>query len=87
MRYFIARSSAVSAVTIQQRCEAAVDEYVSWQREKLGRDINPTELMYQVRLAGAKRVEILSPEFKVVSPNAVAIAENISVTYGGLEDD
>ena len=87
LRYFIARSSAVSAVTIQQRCESAVDEYVSWQREKLGRDINPTELMYKVRLAGAKRVEILSPEFKVVSPNAVAIAENISVTYGGLEDD
>ena len=86
-RYYISRSDAISAVTIQQRCEAAVDDYINWQRAKLGRDINPTELMYLIRSAGAKRVEIISPEFQIIQPNAVALAENISVSYGGIEDD
>lgn len=86
-RYYIARSSAVNALTIQARCESAVDDYIAWQKKKLGRDINPTELMYMIRSAGAKRVVILSPEFSVVQPNAVAIAGNVNVTYGGIEDD
>ena len=87
VRYYIARSDAVSAVTIQQRCESAVDDYISWQKKKLGRDINPTELMYLIRSAGAKRAEILSPTFTLVSPKAVAIARNVNVSYGGIEDD
>lgn len=85
--YYISRSDAVSAITIQERCESAVDEYISWQKAKLGRDINPTELMYKVRSAGAKRVVIISPEFSIVPNDTVAIVENISVSYGGIEDD
>lgn len=85
--YYIARSSAVSAVTIKERCEKAVEEYVSWQKKRLGRDINPTELMYLIRSAGAKRVSIAEPAFKQVANNAVAIAGNITVTYGGIEED
>lgn len=87
IRYYIARSDAVSAVTIQERCEKAVDEYILWQKKKLGRDINHTELYYKVRAAGAKRAIILSPEFLEVPNNTVAIAQDIKVSYGGLEDD
>lgn len=87
VKYFIARSSAVSAVTIQQRCDAAVEEFVSWQKANLGRDINPTELVYRMKAAGAKRVEVTAPDFEVLLPNAVAIAENISVEYCGIEED
>ena len=87
LRYYISRSDAISAVTIQQRCESAVEEYVAWQKAKLGRDINHTELYYKLRAAGAKRAIILAPEFNEVADNAVAIAQNITVTYGGIEDD
>lgn len=87
VRYYIARTDAVSAVTIQQRCESAVDDYIFWQKKKLGRDINPTELMYLIRSAGAKRAEIISPTFTLVPPNAVALAQNVTVSYGGIEDD
>lgn len=87
IRYYIARSDAVSAVTIQQRCETAVDEYIAWQKKKLGRDINHTELYYKIRAAGAKRAEIISPTFTKIAPNAVAIAQNVTVSYGGIEDD
>ena len=86
-RYYIARSSAVNALTIQSRCEKAVDDYIAWQKKVLGRDINPTELMYLIRSAGAKRVTILEPVFGAIPANAVAIAQNINVTYGGIEDD
>ena len=86
-RYYISRDNATVATTIQSRCEKAVEEYIAWQKKKLGRDVNPTELMYLIRAAGAKRVVILSPNFQVVQPNAVAVAQNINVTYGGIEDE
>ena len=43
--------------------------------------------MYLIRSAGAKRVTILEPVFGAIPANAVAIAQNINVTYGGIEDD
>ena len=87
VRYYISRSDAISAVTIQQRCESAVDEYIAWQKKKLGRDIHPTELMYLIRAAGAKRAVVLAPEFAEIAANVVALAQNISVSYGGIEED
>lgn len=87
MRYWIARSQATQAAQIKKAVEAAVEEYVKWQRAKLGRDVNDTELYYRVRAAGAKRAVILNPQFIATSPKTVAIADNISVTYAGLEDD
>ena len=58
--YWIASNDQKSAGTIQAQVEAAVDAYESWQR-KMGRDINPTELVYRVRAAGAKRVKLAAP--------------------------
>ena len=85
--YYISRSDAVSAITIQERCEKAVEEFISWQKLKLGRDINHTELYYKLRAAGAKRAVILAPDFVTVPNDTVALAERISVSYGGIEDD
>ena len=51
------------------------------------RDINPTELNYLVRSAGAKRLSIVKPAFAVVSTFEVAKDVNITMTYGGVEDD
>ena len=87
MRYWIARSKATQAAQIKKAVEAAVEEYILWQKAKLGRDVNDTELYYRVRAAGAKRAEILNPQFIATSPKTVAIAENVSVIYAGLEDD
>lgn len=87
VRYYIARSDAISAVTIQERCAAAVENYIAWQKKTLGRDINPTELFYLLRAAGAKRAIVIEPEFREIAANEVAIAGNVNVTYGGIEDD
>ena len=66
----------------------AINNYISWQKEKLGRDINPTELYYRIRDAGAKYADIRSPSGRIiVADNEMAVAEDVSITYGGIEDD
>ena len=85
--YYIDRSNVTEASAIQSRAENAVQEFVAWQKEKLGRDINPTELSYRLRAAGVKRAEIKSPVFTKTEKNQVAIADHVKVTFGGLEDE
>jgi len=87
MRYWIDRSDAVMAASIEKRVTAAVADFVTWQKEKLGRDINPTELYYRVRAAGAKRAEITEPIFTRVGIGVVAIAGAQVVSLEGLEDE
>ena len=87
--YWIDRADATEAPTIQQQVETAVKDYALWQKSKLGRDINPTELYYRIRAAGAKRAEVTEPAYTVVDrkKGQVAVDTTASVTFGGLEDD
>ena len=66
---------------------AAVDDYILWQKSKIGRDINPSELTRRMVNAGAKRVAITHPAFAAAGQYEVAVCGTRSVTYGGLEDD
>lgn len=85
--YYINRSDINKASTIQQAVALAVEEYVQWQTFSIGRDINPDMLRRMLVSAGAKRVEIRSPEFTRVDPNHVARVSEKNVIYGGVEDD
>ena len=87
LTYYINRSDAGSAVTIQEAVTAAVDDYIKWQTTEIGKDINPSELIKRVVAAGAKRVTVSSPVFTAVPETAVAHLGTKAVTYGGLEDD
>lgn len=84
--YWIASSSQKSAGTIQTQIETAVEQYQNWQR-KLGRDINPTELIARIREAGAKRVKLTAPADIAVGKTQLPKCAGKTVTYGGLEDD
>lgn len=86
LTYWIDRADSTQATAIQEAVKTAVNQYAEWQRLKLGRDINPSRLIRDIVAAGAKRVDITGPEFKVINPHSVAIAEHINVVYGGLED-
>lgn len=87
LTYYVDAQDKASEATIIAAVKAAIDDYIIWQRMKLGRDVNPTELYYRIRAAGAKRAVIISPEFITVANTEVAIAaDDITVTYGGLED-
>lgn len=83
--YWISRDDSAIAAKIQNQVEAAVQDFILWQKSKLGRDLNKTELEFKIRAAGAKRVEINYPSFAVIPDNAIAVCQNVSVAYAGLE--
>lgn len=87
VKYWIRKSDSASALTIQSEVAAAVAEYVQWQCNEIGRDINPSELVRRVLDAGAKRCEVESPGFASVPADAIAALSAQSIAYGGLEDD
>lgn len=84
--YYIDRASATVAAGIQTQAEQAAEDWIAWQQEALGRDINPSELTRRMVNAGVKRVVITSPAYTVVGSYAVAKCLTKSVTFGGLED-
>jgi phage-related baseplate assembly protein len=86
LTYYIATSNQSEAATIQSAVNTAVSDFQSWQR-KLGRDINPTELITRIRQAGAKRVALTAPTDAAITNIQLPKIGTVSVTYGGLEDD
>nr|WP_243106445.1 hypothetical protein [Clostridium sp. OF09-10] len=87
MTYYINSSDSGSVATIQGEVSKAIDEFVTWQQSKIGRDINSSELIKRITAAGAKRVEIKSPVFQKIGDTSIAHLASRSVTYGGVEDD
>ena len=86
LKYWISRENKTHAATIIENVEKAVQDFILWQKSKIGRDISQTELFYKLRAAGADRVEIVQPVFTEIADNAVAICENVNVEYKGLKD-
>ncbi|AQZ49010.1 baseplate J protein [Paenibacillus larvae subsp. pulvifaciens] len=86
LTYWISNSRATEATKIQDSINRAIEEYKLWQKSKLGRDINPSELICRIMDAGASRVEIVSPVFKEVSKLQVALDAKTTITYGGLSE-
>ena len=77
-----------SATTVQKAVSLAVEKYVAWQYEALGRDITPDKLQSLLyAIPGMKRVVITAPTFQRLEKTQVALAENISVEMAGSEDE
>lgn len=86
LTYYINKDDKNQAAEITAAVYAAVDDYIVWQKSKLGRDIIPDELTRRIMEAGAKRVVISSPVFTEVELTQVALAEIIAINLGGLEN-
>lgn len=85
--YYIRTEDSPSVSIIQDKVDKAVEEYVIWQKSRLGRDINPDELIYRLKQAGVKRASIATPTLQAILATDVAIESTITVNYGGLEDE
>lgn len=85
--YYIARSRSDSAAAIQVAVQAAFDSWLLWQQSAIGRDINPSELVARLVMAGAKRVEVTEPVFTSLMRDQSARLLTQSLTYAGVEDD
>ncbi len=88
LTYYINRSDRTKISAINEQVQKAVQEYISWQKKRIGRDINPDQLRRMLVSAGAKRLEIRSPDFRRITRSSIAIPKgDASVVYGGVEDD
>lgn len=88
LTYYINKSDRTRASAINDQVQEAVQKYILWQKEKIGRDINPDQLRKMLLLAGAKRLEIRKPQFSVIAQASIALpVGEITVLYGGIEDD
>lgn len=87
VQYWINNDNSTQAAAIQSAVTQAVNDYALWQRSRIGRDITPDELTKRMLIAGAKRVNIISPAYTAVATSAVAQDNGaITVSYQGLEN-
>lgn len=82
--YYINTEQQAIATAIQAAVQQAVSDYQAWQRARLGRDIDPSQLIHLVKQAGAGRVDITQPVFTAVELWQVAVCADVALVYGGL---
>lgn len=89
LTYHISRRNAATGLTIQENVSKALQEFILWQKSKLGRDLNKSQLTKMLMKAGINRVHVRKPIFKALQHFEIGIADeyNINVVYGGLVDD
>ncbi|MCH5195950.1 MAG: baseplate J/gp47 family protein [Oscillospiraceae bacterium] len=93
LTYYIKRGSKLSVSDIEAAVDNAVKEYIKWQHAKIGRDINPSQLVWLLRETGIKRVEVTSPVFTSLVDGSdrnvpqIARVREINVVNGGYEDE
>lgn len=67
--------------------EGAIEEFASYTASMIGRAINPDDLVSFAKAAGARRVSLVTPGYRKIEENEIAICTGINLTYGGLEED
>lgn len=87
VEYFIRNDDKEMAAAIHENVQKAMQRYIKWQGDVIGRDINPSRLYYELMSAGVKNIIVNKPEFKEVTEAAIAQAENVEIRYGGLRDE
>ena len=93
--YYIAANSTEETATIEDRVTEAANEFIAWQRGKLGRDINPSKLISLLMATGIKRVALTSPTFTALYDGSdpdnpvpqIAQIGTLTLTNGGVEDE
>ena len=84
--YYIEKDNETLVNVIKSNVDKTVQEYVNWQKEKIGKDINPDELIKRLKIAGVKRVVLRSPVFQKLNFNQVGINNGITSNYQGVEE-
>lgn len=87
LTYYINESDKAAAGNIQNLVNTAVETYKTWQSSAIGRDINPSYLIGKVMTAGAKRVTVTSPVYTELTNSQIAGLGNVTISYGGIEND
>ncbi|WP_029516942.1 baseplate assembly protein [Paenibacillus polymyxa] len=87
VKFYISQGKTAESQAIESNVRQAINDYILWQKSRLGRDINPTNLIGRMYAAGAVRVEVVSPVFAEVGLLEVAHETTPNIVYGGLAND
>ena len=103
VKYYISANDAEQENTLKTAIEKAIrEDYVLWQKSALGRDIDPNQLVYIMRGAGAGRIEVTAPVYTELTKDnsltaatvsksdataQVAKEKQINIEYGGVKYD
>ncbi|MFJ8100429.1 baseplate J/gp47 family protein [Lysinibacillus sp. NPDC096212] len=87
VEYWISNKSATVASIIEKQVNQAFQDYLVWQRSKMGRDVDFSELIARLKQAGASRVSTSSPMFIEVGETEVAKEMTAEITFKGLSND
>lgn len=87
VEYTIYDTDASRLADINKAVAAAVDKYKEWQSAKIGRDINTQELIAQMKLAGAAKVTVTSPQDKTVTKEQIAYCTDVNISYNGTIEE
>jgi phage-related baseplate assembly protein len=88
LTYYGAERPAPGGRELRELVEEAVQSYIEWQGEKLGRRINPGKLAAAIYKIGADRVEIVSPaaERTLEKTECAVLSGTPILTYGGVDE-
>jgi phage-related baseplate assembly protein len=85
--WWLDRDRQDRAGAVRLAAERAVSDFTAWQKSRIGRDLNPSELTRLIMQAGAKRVQVDSPAFTVLQAWELAMLEGVpELHFGGVEN-
>lgn len=87
VEYWIANKSATVSSIIEKQVNQAFQDYLVWQRSKMGRDVDFSELITRLKQAGASRVSVSSPMFIEIGETEVAKELTANIIFKGLSND
>lgn len=103
IKYYINSNDAEQENTLKAAVEKSIrEDYVLWQKSALGRDIDPNQLVYFMRGAGAGRIEVTEPVYtEIIKDTSISAAtthkgdakaqvakeSQITINYGGVKYD
>lgn len=91
IQYWLPNSKATVASELMKKIDAEYQSFLIWQRSKLGRDINPSEIVNRLKSSGdeklAERVEVIGINYTEIEKTQIAVAEQATLTFMGFIDD
>ena len=92
--YYTQTDAEISAADLSAAVEKTVEDFISWQCGKLGRDINPSHLIGELMKTGVKRVELTAPVFTKLNdgrgktvPQLATLQGMPTIINGGYENE
>lgn len=87
VQYWILKSKSSVLTSILSQVDQAFQNYLIWQKSKMGRDVDLSEIIAKLKEAGAHRVAVNSPMYQLVEKHQVAKENLTNLVFGGLTDE